>query len=259
MKRRQLLIVVLAFATVSCASAVSRQSSPNDRPSPSTPQVPNQSPSISRDPALYKNARAKLEAERVALSSSYQRARTDAEKAEVINRAREWMTKSVNSEIFPFWYGTPWDFNGTTETPGQGKIACGYFVTTVLQDLGLKVQRARLAQQASENIILSLTSNTHIKRFRQKPIGDFVQAVENWGPGLYIVGLDIHVGFILNIDGQVHFVHSSYIDPYSVVNERAIESKILAGSRYRVLGKISADDQFIQRWLLGENITTRIG
>jgi hypothetical protein len=167
------------------------------------------------------------------------------------------MTQSIYSEFFPAWYGTTWDFNGTTETPGQGKIACGYFVSTVLRDAGVKVQRVKLAQQASENIILSLTTSAHIKRFRQTPISDFVEAVRNWGPGLYVVGLDIHVGFILNVDGQVYFIHSSYIDPYSVVKEPAGDSKILASSRYRILGKISADDQFIERWLRGEEIVTR--
>ena len=31
----------------------------------------------------------------------------------------------VVDSLLPCWYGTPWDFNGITETPGQGKIACG--------------------------------------------------------------------------------------------------------------------------------------
>ena len=42
-----------------------------------------------------------------------------------------------------------------------------------------------------------------------------------------------------------------------VVREKAIESKILAASNYRVLGKISADDVFIEKWLLKEDVVTR--
>jgi len=181
------------------------------------------------------------------------------QKLNVINDAREYLTESVYHEIFPYWYGTGWDFNGTTETPGRGKIACGYFVSTVLRDAGLKVQRALMAQQASENIVLSLTTETHIKRFRNVNITDFVQEVQNWGPGLYVVGLDIHTGFILNVEGDIYFIHSSYIDPYAVVKERALESRILSGSKYRVLGKLSADDQLIMKWLKGEAIATHLG
>jgi hypothetical protein len=252
------LIVLLGLTMPSCASVISRRNSPNERPTGPTQAQHNQSSAPLINSRSYFDARKKLEAERVALSSKYVRARTSEEKREVINSARETMTHSIYSEIFPAWYGTPWDFNGTTETPGQGKIACGYFVSTVLRDAGVKVQRVKLAQQASENIIKSLTTDAYIKRFRQASISEFVQAVQNWGPGLYIVGLDIHVGFIVNVDRQVYFVHSSYIDPYRVIKEPAVESKILAGSRYRVLGKISADDQFIEKWVKGDEIATRL-
>ena len=172
-------------------------------------------------------------------------------------RARETLTQSISAEIFPFWYGTPWDFNGTTEVPQQGKIACGYFVSTVLRDSGWRVQRVRLAQQASENIILSLTNDPYVKRFRRVPVSDFVSAVKKWGTGIYVVGLDIHIGFIVNTGGEVYFIHASYVEPYVVVREKAIESKILADSHYRVLGRISADDLFIKKWLLKQEVVTR--
>ena len=209
------------------------------------------------DAGNYKDVIAKLEAERVALASRYRQAVSPAEQENVIAQARTLVTESVDTGIFPSWYGTPWDFNGTTEVPQQGKIACGYFVSTVLRDAGWKVQRARLAQQASENIILSLTTDPYVKRFRRVAIGDFVDVVKQWGAGLYVVGLDIHTGFILNSGGEVYFIHSSYVEPYTVVREKAIESRILAASSYRVLGKVTADDVFIRKWLLKTEITTR--
>jgi len=228
--------------------------------SASTQSASSSSPTVYEIPQVdltkYDGVRAKIDAERVALFSRYQRA-TTGEQKEIINRARDTFTRSIYAEIFPYWYGTPWDFNGTTESPRKGKIACGYFVSTALRDLGVKVQRAKLAQQASENIILSLTTNEHTKRFRQTSIQDFVQAVKKWGPGLYVVGLDIHVGFIVNTDDDVYFIHSSYVDPYRVIKERGVESKILTSSRYRVLGKLSEDDDLILKWLTGNEFTTR--
>ncbi len=211
----------------------------------------------SPDSRSYNDVRTEIEAARVSLASRYRQTTTPTQQAEIIAEAREAITQSIYVGIFPFWYGTAWDFNGTTQTPGQGKIACGYFVSTVLSDTGLRVQRAKLAQQASEIIILSLTTEAHIKRFRRASISDFVEAVRDWGPGLYVVGLDIHTGFIVNIGGDVYFIHSSYVEPYSVVRENAIESKILVASKYRVIGKVSADDQFIVNWLVGKKVMTR--
>jgi hypothetical protein len=205
----------------------------------------------------YKEAIAKIDAERAALALEHQRANTQAKKNEVIGRARKVITQSIVNDLFPFWYGTDWDFNGVTETPNQGRIACGYFVSTLLRDAGWKVERARLAQQASENIVLSLTAEPHVKRFRRVAIGDFAKAVKEWGEGLYVVGLDIHTGFIVNSGGEVYFVHSSYVDPYKVVKERAVESRILSSSNYRVIGKLSADDRLVTKWLFKSAIPTR--
>ena len=206
----------------------------------------------STTPNNYNETLARLEAERVRLASRYQQASL-AERAALIAEARSVITRTISADLFPAWYGTPWDFNGTSEIPRQGKIACGYFVTTVLRDAGLKVKRVRLAQQASENIILNLTTNQFVKRFRRVPINNFVNAVKESGPGIYIVGLDIHVGFIVNTGDEVYFVHSSYVEPYAVVREKAIESSILAGSNYRVLGNVFADDVLIDNWLTGKS------
>lgn len=205
----------------------------------------------------YKDAVARLEAERVALASRYREAPSSVQRAEIIDQARSVVTHSIYAEIFPSWYGTVWDFYGTTEVPQQGTIACGYFVSTVLRDAGWRVQRARLAQQASENIILSLTTEPYVKRFRRVLISDFINVVKSWGAGIYVVGLDIHTGFIVNTGSEVYFIHSSYVEPRSVVRERASESKILVASNYRVLGKITADDLFIEKWLLRKEIVTR--
>ena len=262
--KKILILAVLATLSQACGNSGSRGSTVKE-PSPlssASPAGGNQaasSPTPSINPAGYNQVRSKIDKARVVLSSRYQQATTSTNRVGVIDEARAYLTQSVYNEVFPFWYGTGWDFNGTTETPGQGKIACGYFVSTVLRDAGLKVQRAKMAQQASENIILSLTTDPHIKRFRNVPISDFVQAVQQWGPGLYVVGLDIHTGFILNVDGDVYFIHSSYVDPYSVVKERALDSKILASSRYRVLGKLTADDALILKWLTGDPVITRTG
>jgi len=257
-----LLVVPFLFAVgafflpVACTS---RSPKPIGKPGlPAAAYRGDDSPgSLTNDPQHYDRLVKKIEAERVALAQRYQQATSAAERAPILAQARDLLIRSIYTGIFPSWYGTGWDFNGTTEVPRQGKIACGYFVSTVLRDAGWRVQRARLAQQASENIILSLTTEPHIKRFRRIPIGEFVKTVKDWGLGIYVVGLDIHTGFIVNDGDEVYFVHSSYVDPFMVVKETALDSKILQTSAYRVLGRITADDEFIQSWLLKKEIVTR--
>ena len=198
---------------------------------------------------------AVVHARRANLWERYQRA-SGAGRADAIARAQELMRQSVAESVAPFWYGTSWDFNGTSETPGEGAIACGYFVTTVLRDIGFELERVTLAQQPSEAIIRSLVGGTHIKRYSDVPIATFVDSVRGWGIGLYVVGLDCHVGFIICDGDDVHFLHSSYADPLCVLSESADEARILGASRYRVLGKLTGDPELARKWMAGEFIPT---
>src|SRR6187200_2544039 len=82
-------------------------------------------------------------------------------------------TSAVAETIIPGWIGTAWNFNGTSEKPQQGSIACGYFVTTILRDAGLSLARIKLAQCASEQMIISLVQSKYIHRFSQVRMEDF--------------------------------------------------------------------------------------
>jgi hypothetical protein len=211
--------------------------------------------STANDPHHYEDLLKKVESNRRTLALGYRQATSRAERVRILAQAREVLISSIYGEIFPPWYSTAWDFNGTTEVPRQGNIACGYFVSTILRDSGWRVRRAQLAQQASENIILSLTTDPYIKRFRRLAIGDFV---ETWGSGIYVVGLDIHTGFIVNNGDEVYFIHSSNVEPFAVVKERPLDSKILQVSQYRVLGKITDDNELIEKWLRRKEIITKV-
>lgn len=151
--------------------------------------------------------------------------------------------------LMPFWYGTRYSFYGQTETPGEGKIACGYFVTTVLEDLGLKIERNKLAQLPSEEMIKTLVEKESIRRFSQYNITDFLAGVRETGTGLYVVGLDTHTGFLLYQNNEMRFIHASGRFPFAVINERAKESIILGKSNYRIIGKLSDDKKVLQNWL----------
>ena len=153
---------------------------------------------------------------------------------------------NIDTKIIPHWIGTPWDFNGTTQIPNQGFIACGYFVTTVLRDAGILINRVKMAQCASETMIRSLT--TKIKNYSSLSFDAFIQDIKAKGIGLSIIGLDNHTGFLYFDGVELYFIHSSYVGEGKVAKEIASQNDILKYSKYKVVGFISHDEKFISNW-----------
>lgn len=211
--------------------------------------LPAATPRAKPDPERYHAIIDELAREREQLAADYLAAEADAERVEIEDQARTLLEAQL-PELMRCWLGTPWDFNGTTETPGEGKIACGYFVSTVLRDAGFEVERFRLAQQASQNIIATFLERDEMHITASTSYEKFLQQVIARGPGVRIVGLDTHVAFlIVNPDQSINFIHSSGARPWTVVDEARLQATVLAASNYRVTGNLTASRQVIQKWL----------
>ena len=202
----------------------------------------------------YATRVSELETMRLALAATHDAAATDEARAIVLDHAREAVLSALVDDLIPAWHGTPWDFNGTTQVPGQGHIACGYYVTTLLRDAGFRVERARLAQQASENIIKTLVGEDRTTRYRNHSSSHVTRSVADLGDGLYVVGLDIHVGLLVVDGGIVRFCHASYLDPVAAVCESPRTAPAFL-SGYRVVGKL-LDDPMMEAWLEGRAFPT---
>ena len=87
-----------------------------------------------------------------------------SQESQILASVRQYLYYILTEDLFPAWYGTPWDFNGHVYYPHEGKIACGYFVSTTLKHIGFPLNRYRVAQQDATTIIKLLTSD--IKRFQ---------------------------------------------------------------------------------------------
>ena len=177
---------------------------------------------------------------------------SDDLKKNIIEQAKDYVFNSLTSEIFPKWYGTKWEFYGKTKKPKKGSIACGYFVATTLRDSGFNLSISDLAKQPSLYIIKNLISSTPMRNYSNKGVQYTKKKVEESGKGIYIIGLDNHVGFIVNNSKEIRFVHSSYYDPpLSVVSQPIDSFNPIVNSRHIVIGKI-LDDEMIRKWILGE-------
>lgn len=196
----------------------------------------------------YSEVVAKIEARRLEFSIRYSVAGPE-EKEIVIDSARAYLLDRFSFDLFPQWYGTAWDFNGMTRTPRKGTIACGYFVTTLLLDAGFRIPRIKWAQLGAEAMIMKTTSR--LKRFSNRPVSEVEAYIHSQGDGLYTVGLDNHVGYILKRGDQVRFIHSNYYQrDVGVMSEPLDGHNPLADSNYRIIGTLLEREMMIA-WLTG--------
>jgi hypothetical protein len=151
----------------------------------------------------------------------------------------------MTSVLFPAWMGTPWDFNGTSNIPGEGEIACGYFVSTTMKHFGFNLNRYKTAQQAA-SVIIDILCPVGQLRFSssEKLINELLLRGNN---RLYVVGLDYHVGYIMVENDHVYFVHSDYFND-KVVKELASTSQGFHATQNYVLGEITNNPQLMQKW-----------
>ena len=152
----------------------------------------------------------------------------------------------LSHDVFPAWYGTPWDFNGISNVPGTGKIACGYFVSTTLKHVGFNLNRYKTAQQAASVIIHEVCGRDYSKKYSSEQT--LIKELSTKPNGLYVVGLDYHVGFLVVENNEVYFVHSDFFNG-KVVREKAATSTAFTSSQYFVLGEITNNSLLLRKWL----------
>ncbi|HEX6192017.1 MAG TPA: hypothetical protein VFZ42_06620 [Chitinophagaceae bacterium] len=162
--------------------------------------------------------------------------------------ANHWVN-SISDSMYRYWSGTSWDFNGITNEPRNGQIACGYFVTAVLQHMGCRINRVKLSTCASMTMMKSLAPAQKIKNLSSLSYPAFNDRISEYGKGIYVIGLDFHTGFIINDGKENWFLHSNYINKKGVVKEKIWESAALKSSRTRFLVSLTGDRHFLENWL----------
>jgi hypothetical protein len=172
-------------------------------------------------------------------------------RGQMINRPSKeianYLYKLLNEDVYNYWKDTPWEFYGTTRSPKIGAIACGYFVTNTLTDLGFKINRVQLAEVRSGDMIKVLCTNIHsftnFKKF---------QAYLNTRPrnSAFIVGLDSHTGYILKDSKGVYFFHSNYIDKKGVVKEQIEVSQVLKNNKFFMIGSLTDNERLLKKWII---------
>lgn len=150
----------------------------------------------------------------------------------------------LTESVFPFWYGTPWDYNGHTNKPRQGVVACGYFVSTTLKHIGFNLNRYDIAKMYSSDIVKVLCHDDYQTYYNFESFQNYCSKLED---GIYILGLSNHVGFLSIEQGTRYFIHSDYSSEEGVRKEVIKHSFALENASSFWVGNFSNHSN-TQKW-----------
>jgi hypothetical protein len=191
----------------------------------------------------YKTIKQTIATDRAYFARQFQQNNSTA-----IDSASSYLYNKLLNEIVPHWYGTPWDFNGHTNSPNDGKIACGYFVSTTLKHLGFRLNRYKMAQEGGTNEAITLQPRAELKIYRNISQTTLKTKLNNvYKDGIYFVGLSNHVGYVLIKNKELYFLHSSYCDD-KVVIEKAANSPCFQSDIY-VFAEVTTNRKLVQKWI----------
>jgi hypothetical protein len=164
---------------------------------------------------------------------------------------RNYLFKLIDKDIYDYWAGTPWDYYGTTQQPKTGNIACGYFVTNTLTDLGFKIDRVGLAEGRSGDMIKKLCAGIESFHSINKLNSYLVRQPVN---SVFIVGLDSHTGYIIKTATDCYFFHSNYINHEGVEKEKTAISQALNASKFFMIGSLTANESLLRKWVANKPV-----
>jgi hypothetical protein len=217
------------------------------------------------DAAAYEATLARIEARRAALAGRFAAAETRAARAAIRTEARDFVVAAIRDEIWPAWLGTPWGL-GRDSTPLRPHapgtvIACGYFVSSVLENAGLRLgTRFTYAQAPALQVQRTLAPESRdLHRFFSVPGDELARKIAALGDGLYIVGLNNHIGFVDVRGGAVDIVHASYTGEQVVTREPLATARVIANSRAAgyFVTPVFHDDRLVEAWLRGATVALR--
>lgn len=215
----------------------------------------------------YNTLARTIQQQRAAFAQQYSAFSDSSLKDSILLTAGEYLKEAIINQLLPFWYGTPWDFNGYTHIPNQGKIACGYLVSTTLLHCGFHVDRYHLAKQDPFSEAEIIQGDSAGVRNIQPELGLLTVSAEDYNQktmekikskidtGLYFVGLDCHVGYLLYRKNRLIFLHSNYYLPNEgVMAEFASVSGPFTNSMNYYIASISNNTELIKKWLVYEKL-----
>ena len=163
-------------------------------------------------------------------------------------------TTLLTERIIPHWLGTPWSFEGHTSVPGSGEIACGYFVSTTLKDMGFNLDRYKFAQQLPIHEAKTLALGKPLLEIYSNSSDERIAILrDTLKEGIYFLGFDQnHVGYIQKKNSDLFVIHSNYIGAEGVVIEKIEDSQVFSYFDRIYIADISHNRALLTKWVGNE-------
>ncbi len=224
---------------------------PNPQRTPSPERILIESRPITMSEA-YQLTLSDVQKQRKEFAKQYKKAKTEEEANDVLLLAGRYLEEVIANDIVYYWYGTGFDKEGMSSSPGNGRIACSYFVVTMLTEAGLNIDRVKLAQQSALNIVKTL-STPELVTHCSAP--DEVETLLlQKGTGLYFIGFSYHVGFLYYDGKEMHLIHASPLPPGTVSRISMKGARSFEYSNFYDIGKLTENKSLIINWLTGGKV-----
>ncbi|OWY24982.1 hypothetical protein C7N43_17335 [Sphingobacteriales bacterium UPWRP_1] len=187
-----------------------------------------------------------------AYAKAYKKAKSEEEANEILRQAGSYLENIIANDIVYYWYGTGFDKEGTSANPGSGRIACSYFVATMLTEAGLNIDRIKLAQQSAQGIIKTLSTPEHLTRCTTP--AEVESLITQKGKGLYFIGFSYHVGFLYYNGSEIDLIHASPLPPGTVSRIPMKTARSFDYSNFYDIGKLTDNKGLIVNWLTGKKM-----
>jgi len=188
--------------------------------------------------------------------SRYNLSTTKTEKETVTEEAKSYLIKSMLGDIVPAWKRTDWTFNGYSDYPRRGSIACGWFIQRVLEHLDFTfdkkhTRRPYFAQNWPIEMVNGLDNrswNFPDSTSECNTIDDHIATLEE---DIYIIGFARsindpggHIGFLITSSSGPFILHSLM----QVECTPTSENLYYKSSDFFYLGKVF-NDRVMKCWL----------
>jgi hypothetical protein len=215
----------------------------------------------------FEKTQKEIAQKRRSLLNKYKSAQTAGQRRAILKEAEVYIANRFYTDIAPAWLGTPWTMavindglQPNARVPheeGKG-VSCSWFVVSALENMGLRIGNpGGFAGTIAVHLQRSLSPHKKdFKRFYHVSPTDLKKRMVKWGDGLYIVGLNCHIGFLHVSGNAVTFIHSNYTSPQEVLMEPIDESDAIAFSEDAgyVVSALFKDNRLIHHWLTGTKV-----
>ena len=219
------------------------------------------------DSAAFERTLAEIEMARKNFQRRLNKASCRQEKDAVRAEARQYVVQAIVEKIIPAWLGVPWTMaviddglqpNATVPFEAGKGISCSWFLVSVLRNAGLRFVSPRaFAGSIAVHFQYALSPrDADLHRFFHVTPSRLAEKIASLGDGLYVIGLNCHIGFVHVAGDRVRILHSSYISPATVVIEPLIESPAVSASQEAgyVVSPLFQDIRLIDYWLTGNKV-----